>query len=337
MSFSLDYQFLLENLPMPVCLLNQDLYIKVASFSFKKLYFKKAESNYFLNALHNEDAKKFFTSIKLARNNKASSLNLRSSTDNKYYLVSVIPKEEYILIYAEDVTKINLLENESLISKKEALEYTQLVSHDLKAPLRQVYDYINLFKKEITDIKLNEDAKLYLNTIEKCSLKMTTMIDGISKISLIKPEDAHLKKFSLKEYLLKLVSEIYPRLNIHIQDLCEDHFYGDYHLIDHIFLNLIQNSINFNNEKVRIDIEIYKIFNRIQIDYTDNGIGISQNIQGTIFRPFHKSGNSTGLGLGLSIVERAMLALKGSIECINQGEQGAHFQLKFPLAPSAKK
>lgn len=109
-----------------------------------------------------------------------------------------------------------------------------------------------------------------------------------------------------------------------------------------IYTNLIMNSVShaFENIKTQkiISITVKIVNNNVAIDYTDNGIGISQEILPKIFEPFitSKRGHG-GSGLGANIIYNLTTkVLNGKIECNNlePPQHGAHFAITFPIITS---
>ena len=64
------------------------------------------------------------------------------------------------------------------------------------------------------------------------------------------------------------------------------------------FLNLFQNAVDAQGEKLSIQITSYRLDNFVRITFTDNGTGIPSAIQEYIFDPFFSTKDS-GTGLGL--------------------------------------
>ncbi|BFM09646.1 HAMP domain-containing sensor histidine kinase [Halioxenophilus aromaticivorans] len=71
----------------------------------------------------------------------------------------------------------------------------------------------------------------------------------------------------------------------------------------------------------------------VQIDYKDNGRGISQKNLPMIFDPFFTTRrNRGGTGLGLNIIYNIVTGpLGGSIECHSEENEGVQFLLKFKV------
>jgi signal transduction histidine kinase len=107
-------------------------------------------------------------------------------------------------------------------------------------------------------------------------------------------------------------------------------------ILEHIFLNLIDNACKYLPAKKR--------GNKIQVSYSknkdystfmvaDNGIGISPEDQVFIFDPYKRAAddtdNSGSKGLGLTLVENMVSKLGGDISFKSEEEKGTTFYIRF--------
>lgn len=82
-----------------------------------------------------------------------------------------------------------------------------------------------------------------------------------------------------------------------------------------------------------IQIHTEKIDDRIIIRITDNGIGMTEEIQQRLFEPFFTTkAVGKGTGLGLAVSYQIVVDLhQGEIECISSPRKGAEFLIKIPI------
>jgi signal transduction histidine kinase len=107
-------------------------------------------------------------------------------------------------------------------------------------------------------------------------------------------------------------------------------------------INLLSNALKFSKAYDIINVKL-KVFEtkgsnevELQIDVTDSGCGISEEEQEQIFTPYFKSTNKTSLakngygnGIGLSICQRIMSRLNGSITVKSQIDVGSTFTVRL--------
>ncbi len=72
----------------------------------------------------------------------------------------------------------------------------------------------------------------------------------------------------------------------------------------------------------------------VQLEVSDTGHGISQEIQARMFDPFYST-KSAGRGLGLAVIQGIVRSLHGAIRVVSEPEKGASFQLLLPCAGAA--
>jgi len=106
--------------------------------------------------------------------------------------------------------------------------------------------------------------------------------------------------------------------------------------ISRVLFNLIKNSIESIQEKVKkngdfakiIDIEIIDKNDYITLNITDNGIGFSKDIIKSITKPYFTT-KSKGTGLGLSIVNKIINDHNGSIK-FNSNQNDTKVEIMLP-------
>lgn len=190
--------------------------------------------------------------------------------------------------------------------------------------------------------KLTHDLAAPIENL--ASLKGTNEYDLISKnIKELKDLTNHvLGKYNTKnsyeqhipENLHAILSDIQTRfknqINITIKLSSEFDWYNvDNILLFRTFANLITNSVKAKANEVRIHGYFKKNF--LNIDISDNGIGISKTLQPYIFNKGVTSNNHTGSGLGLSFIKDNFERFGYKIRLINSSNNGTLFRLKLPL------
>ena len=100
-----------------------------------------------------------------------------------------------------------------------------------------------------------------------------------------------------------------------------------------IFTQLITNSLNhgfINVPNPTISISGKENNNNIEIEYIDNGIGISKEHHGKIFEPFYTTKRNKGnTGLGLSIIHNCIHKMGGNITFNKEYSKGVHFIIQL--------
>ncbi len=101
-----------------------------------------------------------------------------------------------------------------------------------------------------------------------------------------------------------------------------------------IFINLITNSLQHGfkgRNDGTIEIKVTTQAEKLVVDYDDDGVGLSSEVQARIFDPFFTTDMQHGMGLGMHLIYNLISQkLNGSITCGNPS-QGTHFHIEARL------
>lgn len=233
---------------------------------------------------------------------------------------------------ANDIVKMTAEKNrlvKNLERQNAALnDYAHMVSHDLKSPIRN----INALMAWIIE---DEKDKMSAAGIENCSLvsqnieKMDALINGILKHAVI--DSLEEEKINLD--LNKLVDEItktifYPdSITISIKNTLPT-IVAEKYKIEQLFKNLITNAITATEHLPigKIKIKRHDDANYWKFSITDNGKGIAERHQESIFKMFKKlDNNSNATGIGLALVKKIVNIYDGNIWIESEENKGTTF------------
>lgn len=95
--------------------------------------------------------------------------------------------------------------------------------------------------------------------------------------------------------------------------------------------NLLHNALKFTHAHTEVRLEAYSVAERVFIDVKDHCGGLPEGITGDMFSPFTQRGeDKTGLGLGLSIARRSVMADDGQLSVKNTPNVGCCFTISLP-------
>ena len=230
-------------------------------------------------------------------------------------LVNIIQrKEQETLIESQKKSEEALLKN---IAKQnqQINEYTQMVSHDLKAPILNIHTLVTWCK---TDLKasLNSENLDHLEEILFNVERVDSLIDGILEYSTVDKVEVKDKIVDLNKLVKDIIGNmsIPENVIINIQDNLPS-ISGNAWRYKLVFKNLIQNAITYNNKEIpKVEIGFENMDNHFKFYIKDNGIGINPDYFNKIFKVFLKLHNNTSSpGIGLSIVKKIISYYKGDI------------------------
>ncbi|WP_396179109.1 PAS domain S-box protein [Flavobacterium sp.] len=211
-------------------------------------------------------------------------------------------------------------------------EYAQIVSHDLKSPLRSIHSLISWIKEDNLD-EFSEQSIEYLKLIEDKVEKMDHLIHGILTYSKMDTLDLSTEEIDVNDVIMNIINIIHIPDNIQVKiNNPLPTIIADKYRIQQLFQNLIGNAV----------IYIEKPNGLVEVDFTeekehfifsikDNGPGIALENQEKIFRVFQSfTKNEKSTGIGLSIVKRIIDNYKGKIWIESQLTIGTTFYVKLP-------
>jgi len=117
---------------------------------------------------------------------------------------------------------------------------------------------------------------------------------------------------------------------------------GDATRLMQVLTNLVSNAIKYSPGGGGVLVSLEEAGGEAVISVADEGVGVPPEDREHIFEPFHRarrgeSGQIPGVGLGLSVSRRLVLAHGGRIEVEARKGGGSVFRVRLPLAPQAER
>lgn len=232
-----------------------------------------------------------------------------------------------------DVTEKNIFENqkEELLKKLEAQneylnEYAQIVSHDLKSPLRSIHSLVSWIREE-NQTGFNTNTQKYFSLIVEKVEKMDFLINGLLSYAKIDADIEIKESLNLSELVNNVVNTIFVPDHIEFKIGVLPQIHANRIRMLQLFQNLITNAVNYNDKpKGCVEIGSTEHEDYYEIYVKDNGPGIADEYKEKVFKIFqslHENRESTGIGL--SIVKKIIESQQGKIWIESQPDQGAAF------------
>ncbi|WP_375605493.1 PAS domain S-box protein [Flavobacterium davisii] len=211
-------------------------------------------------------------------------------------------------------------------------DYAQIVSHDLKSPLRSIHSLISWIKEDNLK-EFSEQTLSYFEMIESKVEKMDHLIQGILTYSKIDTLENVYEEVNINEIIQNIIQIIHIPENVKVTIAnVLPIIQADQYRIQQLFQNLISNAVTYIDKPQGQVIVDYKDNNDSHLfSISDNGPGIAPENQDkifTIFQSFTKHEKSTGIGL--SIVKKIIENYKGEIWLKSQENIGTTFFIKIP-------
>ncbi len=237
--------------------------------------------------------------------------------------------KQVILLFEAHKQNIELQrsQEEAALRNDRLEDFARLIAHDLKSPLASIEGLVNLLSEDYAEDN-DEDFAMFMGHLSTSAKSMRNYIDGLleyyrADTLLAKRADTTL------ETIVNEVKNIHKSGDIIISlantiDLKAVPVVA----IEQIISNLIDNGVKYNTSdhpEITLSGAITKDFYSISV--ADNGVGIPQDMQETIFEPFKTMGTNDrngnkGTGMGLATVKKLVEALGGVItvnSIVNKG------------------
>lgn len=251
-----------------------------------------------------------------------NSLTNENSANEKVFL------HRYVDVTETRQAHIQFIQNEKLSSIGQIAEQ---MAHEIYNPLAGIIALVQIL---LMDPKLAETTRQDLEEIGKAAVRAQKVIENLQDFVR---EESDLTISNLDEIVdktLPLLKMKWRSYNLNLQlNSMNGSVLVQPQLISQVIYNLIQNACQAMQQGQTLSIRTGIIGNYAQLVVEDQGVGIPENLQNSIFKPFFTTkslGEGTGLGLNLSkqIAER----FSGKLYFKSKEGQGTQFFLELPLA-----
>jgi two-component system sensor histidine kinase/response regulator len=221
--------------------------------------------------------------------------------------------------------------------------YTYVVSHDLKAPLRAIKAFSTFLVEDYGD-ELNENAREYLQRITKAVSNMDALIEDLLLLSRVGRKFMEEEKVDLNCLLGEIVIDLEPVINkrngtVKYSDLPKMQVPRIW--MKQMFMNLIDNGMKYNkSENPVVEVSFEDKGEEYLFRVKDNGIGIDKKYYERIFNLFerlHTQDEYEGTGAGLAICRKIAEHLGGKIWVESEVGKGSVFYFALPKKISSVK
>ena len=209
------------------------------------------------------------------------------------------------------------------------------VTHELKTPLTIIKTNIEVLK--LDEEPTVEDYKENLEVVEKSTQRLINVVENLLELMNESREefDEVVSVNELVTAVLEELQSIITEKHLVIYKKCEEYYVkGNATLLYRALFNLIENATKYNKENGKIEIEVKRKQEEIEIVIKDNGIGIPADSLENIFEAFYRVDSSRGrqlggAGLGLTLTRHIIEKHKGCIKVESKEGKGTLFKVKL--------
>lgn len=223
-------------------------------------------------------------------------------------------------------------------------EFLSRMSHELRTPMNSILGFAQLLELS----QLNETQMRNLNYILKSGNHLLGLINEVLDIAKIESGEISisLEPLELQGIVTEVAETIKPSalknsVSINYPTISSSKVFvlADLQKLKQVLINLLNNAVKYNkpNGSAYIEYEFIKLNNKdfIRVHIVDNGIGISEKESTKLFKPFERGKNIDysieGTGLGLSVVDKLIRLMNGSVGFKSVENEGSDFWIDLPL------
>ena len=240
--------------------------------------------------------------------------------------------DKKILLAQEIIDKTTTISATLQQQKKELDNYAQLISHELKTPLRNISDILIWIREELAHPISSENSINSIELLEKKVERMELLLIKLEQYKNISPSSFKKNKINLNTIAKKVIAKLQvpSHIKIEIKNKLPTLF-ADEIMLEKVFEILIQNALDHIDKKKGL---ILLACETTEEDYLfsikDNGIGIKTKYHEKIFEMFQTIDSNNSTGIGLSIVKKIISYYNGEVKVESKTNKETIFYFSLP-------
>jgi two-component system phosphate regulon sensor histidine kinase PhoR len=219
-------------------------------------------------------------------------------------------------------------------------DFINNMTHEFKTPVTNIRIAGEILQKKIAGQADQVYIDILLKENERLRQKIDQVLSGVSveymKRPVLEAMDIHRLIEDCAEAFLLKVQERSGVLQLEF-NASDATILGDKDLLLQAITNIIDNAEKYSPHQPKILVRTKDLGNKIEIDISDNGIGIAPDMRSKVFEKFFRvrSGNVytvKGFGLGLSFVKSVIQAHRGEVNLFSELNKGTEVKIILPKA-----
>ena len=229
----------------------------------------------------------------------------------------------------------NLMTRELGATEIVQTDFVANVSHEFKTPINAIEGYAMLLQGG----QPTDDQALYVEKILLNTHRLSDLVGNILLLSRIDNQaiSAAATTYRLDEQIrqaILLLENKWATKDLDVDVDLEEIFYtGNESMLQHVWVNLIDNAIKFNPVGGLLRIRLLRQEQQLIFTVEDSGPGIPPEAQSHIFDKFYQadsSHTSEGNGLGLALTRQVLDSCGGTVRAENLPDTGCRFTVTLP-------
>ena len=215
-------------------------------------------------------------------------------------------------------------------------QFTGNAAHELRTPLALLQAQLELFSAEHPDMQ--PETAEFLSLLREQTERLTRLTKTLLEMSNLR-QVARNERIRLAPMIEEIFTDLAPlsdKLGITLTAEGDGIMTGSDALIYRLIFNLTENAVKYNRPGGSVRVSVAQEPEKLLIRVSDNGCGIPEEYQQSIFQPFFRVDKSRsreygGAGLGLSLVWEIADIHGGSVRVEESSKNGTVIAAEFPI------
>jgi two-component system phosphate regulon sensor histidine kinase PhoR len=222
-------------------------------------------------------------------------------------------------------------------------DFINNMTHEFKTPIATINLALDSVKNPM--ISNNPEAvDRYMNMIREENKRMHAQVENVLRISKLEKNELNIDKEKLN--LHDIIEDAISHINLIVEDrdgyikthldAKRDSILANDSHFSNVIINILDNSVKYSTSEPKITVTTENVNNYIVLIITDQGNGMTKQVQKKIFDKFYREHtgdvhNVKGHGLGLAYVKQIVDDHHGEISVKSEKGKGSSFIIKLPL------
>lgn len=227
-------------------------------------------------------------------------------------------------------------------------EFVARMSHEMRTPLNAVLGFSQLLQGDEHEPLAPGQAQR-VEQIRAAGWHLLRLIADASDLSIVEAGALRLEVSRvalgavIDEALAICETQARARgIRVHRHDCDGEHLYvdGDALRLRQALINVLSNAVKYNRDGGAIDIRAARDGERVQLEVSDTGLGMTREQLAHLYEPFNRLGRerdvAEGTGIGLVLTRQLVERMNGRLEIDSEAGQGTRVRITLPAAAQAE-